>query len=54
MDIEILDIGLKLRPHRATIVPEKREEVTTEGGLNISQEFESLKGNMEATAEEGD
>jgi len=47
MDIEILDIVLKLRPHRATIVPEKREEVTTEGGLNISQEFESLKGIIE-------
>jgi len=34
-DIEILDIVLKLRPHRATLVPEKREEITTEGGLNI-------------------
>ena len=24
-----------LRPHRATLVPEKREEVTTEGGLDV-------------------
>jgi len=32
---EILDIVSKLRPHRATLVPEKREEVTTEGGLDL-------------------
>jgi pyridoxine 5-phosphate synthase len=43
-DIEILDIVLKLRPHRATLVPEKREEITTEGGLNISKEFDTLDG----------
>ncbi|MCD6173262.1 MAG: pyridoxine 5'-phosphate synthase, partial [Sulfurimonas sp.] len=32
---EILDIVAKVKPHRATLVPEKREEVTTEGGLDI-------------------
>jgi len=32
---EILDIVCKLKPHRATLVPEKREEVTTEGGLDV-------------------
>ncbi len=32
---EILDIVSKLKPHRATLVPENREEVTTEGGLDI-------------------
>jgi pyridoxine 5-phosphate synthase len=47
MDIEILNIVLKLKPHRATLVPEKREEVTTEGGLNIAVEFETLKGIIE-------
>ena len=31
----ILDIVCDLNPHRATLVPEKREEVTTEGGLDI-------------------
>ena len=31
----ILDIVCDLQPHRATLVPEKREEVTTEGGLDI-------------------
>jgi len=31
----ILDIVCGLKPHRATLVPEKREEVTTEGGLDV-------------------
>lgn len=32
---EILNIVCELNPHRATLVPEKREEVTTEGGLDV-------------------
>lgn len=32
---EILKIALKLRPATACIVPERREEVTTEGGLDV-------------------
>ncbi|QQF51495.1 pyridoxine 5'-phosphate synthase [Campylobacter fetus subsp. venerealis] len=32
---EIIDIVCELKPHRATIVPEKREELTTEGGLSL-------------------
>jgi pyridoxine 5-phosphate synthase len=32
---EMLDIALKLQPNAACIVPEKRTEVTTEGGLDI-------------------
>jgi pyridoxine 5-phosphate synthase len=31
----ILNIVCNLKPHRATLVPEKREEVTTEGGLDV-------------------
>lgn len=33
---EMLKIALKLRPHSITLVPEKREELTTEGGLLFS------------------
>lgn len=33
---EILNLALKLKPHRITLVPEKREELTTEGGLNLN------------------
>jgi len=32
---DIIDIVCDLRPHRATLVPENRAEVTTEGGLDV-------------------
>ncbi len=32
---EIIDICCAVRPHLATLVPERREEVTTEGGLDV-------------------
>ncbi|MGQ2691009.1 pyridoxine 5'-phosphate synthase [Campylobacter coli] len=35
---EILNLALKLKPHRITLVPEKREELTTEGGLNLNHD----------------
>ncbi len=35
IDRDILNIICDLKPHRATLVPEKREEVTTEGGLDV-------------------
>jgi pyridoxine 5-phosphate synthase len=34
---ETLDLAVELRPMQATLVPEKREEVTTEGGLALSE-----------------
>ena len=43
IDSKIIDIVCKNKPHRATIVPEKREEVTTEGGLDVSKNFDTLK-----------
>ncbi|MGK2963880.1 MAG: pyridoxine 5'-phosphate synthase [Gemmatimonadaceae bacterium] len=35
---EMIAIALRLRPYQVTLVPEKREEVTTEGGLDIARE----------------
>lgn len=35
---DVLDIACELRPMQATLVPEKREEVTTEGGLDLGGE----------------
>lgn len=32
---EIVDIAVRVRPHFACLVPENREEVTTEGGLDV-------------------
>jgi pyridoxine 5-phosphate synthase len=31
----IVDIACDVRPHEATLVPEKRQELTTEGGLDV-------------------
>ncbi len=33
---EVVEIACQTRPDQATLVPEKREEVTTEGGLDLS------------------
>ena len=40
---EMLEIALRHRPHAACIVPEKREERTTEGGLDAHGHHDSLK-----------
>ena len=40
---EMLAIALAHRPHAACIVPEKREERTTEGGLDAVGQFEALR-----------
>ena len=32
---EMVDVALKARPHAACIVPERRQELTTEGGLDV-------------------
>jgi len=39
---EIINIVCQLQPHRVTLVPEKRQEVTTEGGLDIFSNSEQL------------
>ncbi len=44
---EIIDIICSLKPHRATLVPEKREEVTTEGGLDIIKNETRVKKAIE-------
>ena len=40
---EMVGIALKHRPHAACIVPEKREERTTEGGLDAAGQHNHLK-----------
>ncbi|MEX3629599.1 MAG: pyridoxine 5'-phosphate synthase [Burkholderia sp.] len=40
---EMLDITCEVRPHDACLVPEKREELTTEGGLDVAGHFESVR-----------
>ena len=42
IDPDIIEYIADLRPHRITLVPENREEVTTEGGLNLEAIFSRL------------
>lgn len=39
---EMLEIASKIKPHLVTLVPEKRQELTTEGGLNVISQKEYL------------
>jgi pyridoxine 5-phosphate synthase len=39
----IVNIACQIKPDQATIVPEKRLEITTEGGLNIISQEEKIK-----------
>jgi pyridoxine 5-phosphate synthase len=40
---EMIGIACKVGPHDVCLVPEKREEVTTEGGLDVVGHFEAVK-----------
>lgn len=40
---EIVALAVRLRPFQATIVPERREEVTTEGGLDLEKSVARLR-----------
>ena len=40
---EMVAIACKVQPHDVCLVPEKREEVTTEGGLDVITHFEVIK-----------
>lgn len=39
---EILSIALQVKPDQATLVPERREEITTEGGLDVVTHFDRV------------
>lgn len=40
---EMIEIACKNKPHRVTLVPENREEVTTEGGLDVENNYRQLQ-----------
>ena len=40
---EIVSIACDLKPYQVTLVPERREEVTTEGGLDLSRRDAKLR-----------
>jgi pyridoxine 5-phosphate synthase len=44
---EIVSIACEVRPHEATLVPEKRQELTTEGGLDVTANEKAVAGAVE-------
>lgn len=50
---EIVGIARRIRPHQATLVPEKRQELTTEGGLDIVGNLRQINGVVDSLKEKG-
>lgn len=50
---EMLLIAQRIRPHDACLVPERREELTTEGGLDVIGQFERVKNACTVLAQAG-
>lgn len=50
---EMVEFAKEIKPHHVCFVPEKRQEVTTEGGLDVVGHFEDVKQATQALAEIG-
>lgn len=50
---EMIAIALELRPPQVTLVPEKREEITTEGGLDVFHESDRVRAAIASLRDAG-
>ena len=50
---EMLELARKLKPQQVTLVPERREEITTEGGLDITSEPARIRNAIDALSDAG-
>lgn len=50
---EMLDIACRLKPRDVCLVPEKREELTTEGGLDVAGQTQRIRSACRRLAESG-
>ena len=50
---EMIALALRLVPHQVTLVPERREEVTTEGGLDLTRDPRGLASSIERLRDAG-
>ena len=50
---EMIDFALELKPHSVCLVPEKREEITTEGGLDLLKNYDRVAVVVEAMEAHG-
>ena len=44
---DIVEIACQVKPEQATLVPEKRQELTTEGGLDVVNNFKKIRQSLE-------
>ena len=50
---DVVDLACRLRPYQATLVPERREEITTEGGLDLPRSGGRLRDTIRRLDEAG-
>ncbi len=50
---EMIVNALRVKPHDLCLVPERREELTTEGGLDVIRYFDAVKSACERCADAG-
>ncbi|MGI8401840.1 MAG: pyridoxine 5'-phosphate synthase [Gemmatimonadaceae bacterium] len=50
---EMLELARRLKPEQVTLVPERREEITTEGGLDITSDPARIRNAIEALTNAG-
>ncbi len=50
---EMIDNALRIKPHDICLVPERREELTTEGGLDVAKHFDAVKRATERCLDAG-
>ncbi len=50
---EMIAIALRIKPHDLCLVPERREELTTEGGLDVVRYFDSIESVCARCADAG-
>lgn len=50
---EMVSLAKGFIPHQVTLVPEKRQELTTEGGLDVARHMDSIKDTVEILQPEG-
>lgn len=50
---EMISIALKIKPHDICLVPERREELTTEGGLDVVKYFDQINRACQKLGEAG-
>ncbi len=50
---EMIGIALRIKPHDICLVPERREELTTEGGLDVVKHFDQVQRACQKLAQAG-